>query len=340
MIKWPSIDQFRQVIRNVRENSAYHGLPLPTVEFEGTVKLHGSNGSLRVTENGVRAFSRERECTIEQDNAGWAHFVNTNDYSFDALTSYILDFNHPGSPFEAGRYTIYGEWCGGSIQAKVGLNKLDKHFVVFGAYDHTEEKFLNRNWMRGIIANPTLLNDFNAVGIWFVYQIPTYSITIDFSQPETAIERLEALTLQIEEECPWAAFRGATGIGEGLVWASVNDTGDFRYWFKTKGVKHQGKDDSKVKTLSVDPAKVAAIRELVSVLLPEWRLEQGVTYLRENGYSFDQKATGQYLQWVMKDVLKEEADTITANPWEWKELTPYLTTAARDYFFKALNRDL
>ena len=65
-----------------------------------------------------------------------------------------------------------------------------------------------------------------------------------------------------------------------------------------------------------------------------------MTYLRENGYSFDQKATGQYLQWVMKDVLKEEADTITANPWEWKELTPYLTTAARDYFFKALNRDL
>ncbi len=53
LIKFPSIEQFRNVVRNVEHRSSYVGmddngdaiynklLPNPTLVFEGTVKLHG-----------------------------------------------------------------------------------------------------------------------------------------------------------------------------------------------------------------------------------------------------------------------------------------------------------
>ena len=345
MQKFPSIEAFRSVIRAVRENSAYHGKPIPTVEFEGTVKLHGTNAGVRINaDETVQAQSRERLITIEQDNAGFAHFAAMNSNFFVSLARTIA-IATAGSITEAadyGRYTIYGEWCGGNIQSKVGLNTVKKHFVIFNVYDHVEERLLNREWMDFLVNedNSGTVEVYNASGIYFIYQIPTFKMTIDFAQPEQYIEELERLTLNVEESCPWATFMGGSGIGEGIVWVPTEREHSpiSKLWFKTKGVKHQGKGESKVKTLSVDPVKVAAIRELVDVLTPEWRMEQGVTYLRENGYTLDQKATGQYLQWVMKDILKEESDTIAANPYTWKELTGYITTKARDYYFTALDK--
>lgn len=333
MQKFTSIEQFRTVIKHVRENSAYHGLPIPTITFEGTVKLHGTNAGVRVDSNDIIPQSREREISIASDNAGFAHFaLGRRDVWGTLVNAMRLHMELP-----EGVYTVFGEWCGGNIQSKVGLNKLNKHFVVFNIYDHTREQYIPRDWMKGIVGVPDMLAAFNTMGIYFIYQIPPVQFVIDFNMPEQYITELERLTLNVEERCPWAAFMGAEGIGEGLVWTPVENFANTRLWFKTKGVKHQGKDQSKVKTLNVDPVRVGAIRELVAVLLPEWRLEQGVTFLRENGYSLDQKATGQFLSWVMKDVLKEESDTIEANPYPWKELTGYLTTAARDWYFKHLN---
>ncbi len=340
MQKFNSIEQYRNVIRNVREHSAYHGLPLPTITFEGTVKLHGTNAGVHISRDGIQAQSRERLITIGDDNAGFAMFVAEREPVFSILSGYIAELeNVPGFR----NYTIFGEWCGGNIQSKVGLNNLDKHFVIFNVYDHVLEKYITRDWMYPAVhvtkdIPGQMLDILHRHGIYLIHEIPTYEITIDFSQPEQYIEELERLTLNVEENCPWTAYRGAEGIGEGIVWVKKDDPGDNRYWFKTKGVKHQGKDQNKVKTLSVDPVKVAKIRELVDQLTPDWRLEQGVTFLRENNYNLDQKATGQYLQWVMKDILKEESDTIAANDFEWKALTPYLTTKARDWYFNYLNK--
>ena len=340
MHKFNSIEQFRNVIRNVRENSSYHGKPIPTITFEGTVKLHGTNAGVRVYADRVQAQSRERLISIADDNAGFAQFAAKNEDAFAILVGYIASVENTYPDID-GRYTIFGEWCGGNIQSKVGLNKLDKHFVIFNVYDHVLEKYISRAWMDRAISHREIpgqmLSILNDAKIHLIKEIPSHTITIDFTQPEQYIEELERLTLAVEESCPWTVYRGAEGIGEGIVWVKADDIGDNRYWFKTKGVKHQGKDQSKVKTLNVDPVKTAKMRELVDVLTPEWRLEQGVTYLRENGYTLDQKATGQYLQWVMKDILKEEQDTIAANDFAWKELTGAITTKARDFYFRALN---
>jgi RNA ligase len=337
MQKFSSIEAFRHLIANVRRANVSIGLPLTTEEFEGTVKLHGTNAGVCVSPEKVQPQSRERLISIGSDNAGFAQFVAGREDEFRGLSDSIAGFNELPT---TGEYTIFGEWCGGNIQSKVGLNAVERHFVVFNVFDHAQDKYLSRYWMRWFVANnESYVKSLNDAGIYFIYQIPTFKHTVDFTAPEQSIEELERLTLQVEEKCPWAAFRGAEGIGEGIVWVLTRDTADTRYWFKTKGVKHQGKDKSEVKTLSADPVKVGAIRELVTAILPEWRLEQGATYLRENGFNLDQRATGQFLQWINKDILKEEADQIAANAYDWKELSPYVNQKARDWYFTFLTKE-
>ena len=38
---FPSIGQYHNAVKSIRDNCEYHGTPLPTVTFQGTVKLHG-----------------------------------------------------------------------------------------------------------------------------------------------------------------------------------------------------------------------------------------------------------------------------------------------------------
>lgn len=337
MQKFTSIGAVRNLVTHVRRNSEFHGRPIPTINFEGTVKLHGTNAGVRITEEKNIPQSRERIISIGSDNAGFAQFVANKDSDFVILAGYISAHYQGHTPF---RYTIFGEWCGGNIQSKVGLNSLDKHFVVFNVFDHETETYLNRVWMDAALSDPSIMAVLHDANIYLINELPPFRVTIDFTQPEQSIEELERLTLQVEDECPWAKYRGATGIGEGIVWVNADEPGNQEFWFKTKGLKHQGKGEGKVKTLNVDPVKAAAMRELVEILLPEWRLEQGIAFLRENGYDLSQSATGNYLQWVMKDVLKEEEDTIAANEYDWKSLTGPLTQRARQWYFEFLRKPL
>lgn len=57
MKEFSSIESFRHVVKHVRENSKYHGRPLPTLAYTGTVKIHGcfSKDTLVTLANGSQA---------------------------------------------------------------------------------------------------------------------------------------------------------------------------------------------------------------------------------------------------------------------------------------------
>ncbi len=332
MKKFNSIEQFRNVVTHVRKNSEYHGTPIPTLTFVGTVKLHGTNAAVRFDDGKIVAQSRERELTLDHDNAGFYRYALNHEDTFRELFQYIAESTGTGHT----NFTVFGEWCGGNIQSKIGLNQLEKHFVIFNVYDNLNDCYIPRDWMMDLYDSSAIVT-LHTHDIYLIMEIPSYEISVDFTRPEQVIEELERMTLAVEESCPWTEYRGKSGIGEGICWVSATDINDTGLWFKVKGLKHQGKSEGKPKTLSADPVRVAAIRELIDVLLPEWRLEQGTAWLKENGHALDAKSTGQYLQWVMKDVLKEESDTIAANQYDWKELSGYLTTKARNWYFTYLN---
>lgn len=339
MKEFSSIGQYRQVVSSVRrycETIAF--IPLPTVTFKGTPKLHGTNAGVRLRKDGeITPQSRNRVLGIGDDNAGFAAFSLARASYFHLIGDIVAT----ATGTAPHNLTIFGEWCGGNIQPRVGLTTVPKHFVIFNVYDGEEEAYDKKPLER---IGKDLLAELNEQGIYLITQVPSYELVVDFARPEDALERITELTLQVEESCPWAKFMGGEGIGEGIVWEAVNRPFDTNMWFKSKGEKHaKGGDKSKVNVATVDPVRVSELRELVDSLLPAWRLEQGIAELQAKGVSIEPSNTGAYLQWISKDIIKEESDTLLANAdkFDWKkDVSNKVVQQARSYWLKHINENL
>lgn len=315
MQKFPSIESLKHLVHRIRATSDFHGREYPTMEFTGTVKLHGTNAGVEVFhyDNGaiaVEAQGRNRKLTIESDNFGFAARVLAQREAFIALAR--------------GRNVLFfGEWVGTGIQKSVAVSNVPRHFVIFSVFENGEV----------VDINDFFSEDFNEEGIYFINQVPTYSVTIDFKNPQEAADIITDLTYEVEHKCPWGAFRGVESVGEGIVWVATDDPNKTDYWFKSKGVEH--KKSGEKQQVRVDPVKVESIRKLVDEILPEWRLEQGVSQLRENNMTITVENTGNYIKWIHQDIIKEESDTIANNSFCWKDVVGDVSKRARAYYLKA-----
>jgi len=321
MKKYSSIEQFRSVIREVRTRHDYKGKDddgkaiyqhtenYPVLKFRGTVKLHGTNsGVVKYSDGRVEFQSRERVLSLEQDNAGFMNEMHQKDLTF--LFNGI-EFND--------YCAVYGEWCGGNIQKGVAINGLPKMFVIFGIK-------VDDNW----IDLPSYLHD-NENGIYNILQFSTYEVDIDFNNPELVQNKIIEMTIGVEECCPVGKFFGKEGIGEGIVFTCV-DNQDLK--FKSKGEKHSA---SKVKTLnSVDVELMASINEFVEFAVTENRLQQGISFFKENNIEVDSKNTGQFIGWIVNDVLKEESDTLTTSGLDSKKVKNAIIVKARTWFLNQI----
>lgn len=325
MHKFPDIESLRHVIQSINKFCTDNEVAKPTIKFRGTVKLHGTNAGVSIGK-ALIAQGRNRELTISNDSFGFAHFVQGRDPNIWAIVKCGV--------FGADIFdtvTVYGEWCGAGIQKGMAISNLPKHFVIFAAHNDTTDEWLN------IHANtPTAyeLQALNGCDIYLITQAPVYEVTVDFENPTPAAEEISNLTLQVEDVCPWGKFLGAEGIGEGIVWTSYDYPVTFQ--FKSKGLKH--KNTGAKTRVELDPVKVGAITELVDVLLPAWRQEQGIDVMRANNVPVDIQHTGDYIKWISQDILKEEADTIAANPFPWKELCGMVARRSKEYYSEYLNK--
>jgi len=329
--RFPSIEQFRSVVKQVKDTSSYVGQdgegkpifdytrPLPTITFTGTVKLHGTNAAIGYSkQDGLWCQSRERILSVEKDNAGFAFWVESNR-------------EHLTKVFEAiakrGETTyVYGEWAGKGVQKGVGISEIDKAFYVFDVYREKGDKSL---WDAVCVFtdacdkyesfhNKIMPIDFAA----------KYVFGIDFNKPELSQNDLALLTESVERECPSAMYFGVSGIGEGVVWRAEWNNQVLR--FKVKGEKHSS---SKVKTLaSVDVEKIGSAVEFADSVVTDSRFNQAIENVF-NGESVDIKKLGEVIKWVMNDVLKEEIDTMAANGLEPKDVGKYVSQKVKEKFF-------
>lgn len=337
LIKFPSIDQFRNTVYDVNQHAQYVGkdeagepiydptLPRPTISFHGTVKLHGTCAGVSFhPELGIWACSKERIITPEQDNAGFAQFVKWNENTFarlalDAAARHELNMND-------SIFTIYGEWAGQGIQKGVAISQLPKAFYIFGlkVSPLSVEGDDAAKWYEH-----SLLED-KAARIFNVKHFPTYKIDIDFNNPQLSQNRLGEITLGVEAECPIARELGVSGIGEGVVWTGFHN--ERRYCFKVKGEKHSV---SKVKTLaSVDTEKLNSIKEFVESVVTPQRVEQAISIVCQGNP--DIKKLGDVIRWVHNDIVKEELDTMSANGIEVKDIGSQVAAAAKQIFFQKM----
>lgn len=313
-IPFPEIQQFRNTIRTVKDRAEYDGVPLPTLTFVGSVKLHGTNASVVFpTDGGFYCQSRTQIITPEADNAGFARWVENNKDLFKRL--------------DRSGVAVYGEWCGQGIQKGVAISQVPKQFIVFAVRNLETGTWMNR------VGICLMIGD----GLKCIYDYPTWTIEIDFSKPEESQNRLIELTSIVEAECPVGRAFGVSGVGEGIVWwpqatESFNTHG---LVFKVKGEKHS---ESQVKTLAaVDVEKLNSIKELVDTILTEHRLEKKLESLQEQGIPFDIKSTGAFLKLVGSDVHKEEADTIEASGFKDNEIMSAVQKKAKQWWMEKLS---
>jgi len=316
MIKFPSIEQFRNIIRTVKERHDYQGKneldepiyqhlsPYPTIKFKGTTKLHGTNSGIVKYKDRIEFQSRERVLSLNQDNAGFML----------AMMNKNLDFLFEGIEFSES-IAIFGEWCGQGIHKGVAVSNLPKMFVIFGCKVDDE-------WINFSKSEPSQ-------SIFNIGDFKTWEIDIDFENPELTQNQLIEWTLEVEDKCPVGLHFGIEGVGEGIVF-QTNFNGQ-NLIFKSKGEKHSA---SKVKTISsVNVDEINSINEFVDYVLTESRLNQGIEKLKEAGKEVNQKSTGDFLRWVVNDVIKEEQDTIVENQLDPKKINSAISNKARLWFF-------
>jgi hypothetical protein len=340
MIPFPDIEQYRNVIKLVRDRCQYEGRPLPTLRFNGTVKLHGTNASV-VYRNGdpeidIQVQSRNGIITPQADTPyRFASYV----YSTDGVGSFgVLGNNlrimHPAV---IEPVAVYGEWCGGNIQKNVAINGLPKMFVVFAIRVYRGRDADGHDRRSEWFSKEEIQFALHGTGLQSIYDYPFWEMDIDFARPEIAQDKLGKLTHAVELECPVGKAHGNSGVGEGIVWWAV-PTPNFNTHglvFKVKGEKHS---ESKVKTLApVDVEKINNMRELVATILTEHRLEKKLDEFKAQGFEIDIKFTGQFLKLVSVDVNKEEADTIEASGLDRKAVMAMVAQETRQYWMKVIN---
>lgn len=317
LIKYPSIEQFRHVVKNIAKLSE----ELPVVDAVGTVKLHGTNGGVCYSNGELWAQSRNNILTVNYDNAGFAFFVEKNR---DWFLDFFEDYKNRNSIKDDSVISLFGEWVGEGIQSKVAISQIEKSFFVFGLkVDSKWESVLGiRNRDRRI---------FN------VTDYKKFYLKIDFNNPAEAQESIDAFTQGVEKRCPIAFEQfDIDGIGEGIVWQF--DYAGYLHNFKSKGDSHVNAKQKKNRERNVN---YEAKKEIAEKITPSWRLAQGLENIFGVGYGksdIDRKRLGEYIKWVIDDVAKEDLDYIVESGFEFKQIMGFVSNIAKDYFF-ALEKD-
>jgi len=349
MIKFPSIEQFRNVVRHVKTHARYVGkdqsgepifdasIPIPTLKFKGTTKLHGTNAGVvyNYATDSFHYQSRERVLTLDQDNAGFMLYMKQYNCDLilrDIANQAIFEVYH-GNKY-ISHVAIFGEWCGGNIQKGVAISGLPKMFVIFAVkiiFDGEDESMYLPIDEFDIHHSDDKIFNIDTFGSHF--------IDIDFNHPELAQNKMIELTIAVEDECPVGKYFGQEGVGEGIVWTCItpnwNDSGT---WFKVKGEKHSV---SKVRTLAaVDVEAVQAVADFVAATVTENRLEQALRNLVDEQLKpFEMKSMGDFIRWVFNDIMKEEMDTMIASQIDPKKLGGPIANIARPWFINKLNSE-
>lgn len=331
-IKYPSTGQFRNAIHNLRTALTFEGLDsqgqaiynqvkdLPIIELIGTVKVHGTNGSLVMFEDqSIYCQSKERALAFGCDNAGFWEAMQAVDKVklFQDVKDTYQRLNGKEIEYPV---IITGEWAGKGIQKGVAVSDVAKFFMVFGI--KVADKWQPSEDYTHIKSPEDRI--FNA------FDFETYHIKLDLNSPQYIQNELIRITEQVEQECPVGKQLGSLGIGEGVVWKPAKEFSDNSgYWFKVKGEKHSS---SKVKKLaSVDAEKLSSVKEFIDYAVTESRLEQGATEV-----GLDITKVGAFIGWMNKDIYKEEADTLRASGLEMKDVGKAIADKSRKFYLNKI----
>jgi RNA ligase len=314
--KFPSIESFGHVWRHMNRKFA----PAP-VEYGAKIKLHGTNGAVRVHKDGtVVAQSRSRDLTLDDDNAGFAAWVKAHEDKWRIHKGLFTDFN---------TVIFYGEWAGRGIQKNDAVTKLNgKYFFVFAIQF---DDIVYTDWAEGTLPDIDNLLTLPWHGETFV---------IDFTSTEKAnvhIDRINAEVEAIGERDPFIFdIFGVEGPGEGLVLMPIcGEDGIHRddfsaLMFKAKSEAHRVKASEKAVSSRIGIPD--GVLEFVDMFVTDARCEQS---LNEACDGIPEKPrTADFLKWMGNDVMKESVVELLEMGLTWKDVAGHVNKAAVRWFLQ------
>jgi len=323
-----------------------------TITFNGTVKLHGTNGGVSYSNGtGLYAIGRNTLLDLTYDNQGFAFFVKQNEALFVEKMKYLADKYSVN--LDVKTITLYGEWAGERIQKGVAICKLPKFFAIFdGKISESTKSVENDGKDRdGIWFDVSMKNDVGKcilarpeARIYNVYDFKTFNVTVNLDDLESAQELLEKYTKEVENECPFASEFGIHGTGEGIVWHH-QFAPTKRWTFKTKGEEHKVYKESTVVTINQDIVKNVA--DFVDRVVTPARFEQAInmTYIEDPASSLYMKEKSikdvpKIIKWISQDIIKEEIDVMCENNFDMKMIMPELSKKVVLMFKQLLDSSL
>lgn len=304
---FPKICQFNEIFSYSKDNKdIFNGNS--SVGYQAKVKLHGTNCAIVKKDGVAYAQSRTKVITPEDDNFGFAKFVQTVDLS--GVKDNIV---------------IYGEWAGKTIQDNVACSKVDKFFAVFAIKDLNKED--------SFIADPTEISNI-LESVKGIYVIPWYIVDLVNFEKESSVDeftqRVNYHVDRVEKSDPFVKNTfGVDGVGEGLVYYPTSHRGLTNFinlGFKAKGREHS--------VVAAKPAQktinLSTVNSFVETFVTEQRLMQGVGEINKNG--FENKNIGSFVKWVSADVQKESATTLKDNSLDWKDVSKSVEDKARKWY--------
>lgn len=317
------------------------------LNYIGTVKLHGANTAIGYQKDiGHWYQSRNRLITPNDDHAGFAQTMN--DFTADFFITYVV----PHCPtirehYNLGdRIIIYGEWCGGNIQENVAITGLPTMFVIFkvkiiceskktkkSTIEDTEQSQMQHSGSYWLDPKEWTVIKWHERFIYNIFDFPTFTIDIDFQNPELVQETLSKITEEVERQCPVGAYFNRIGIGEGVVWTEWTISRG-TLTFKVKGRQHMVVQ-SKI-LVPVTPVKFTNIDDFVQYACTINRMSQALDYMREQHIPIEVKSLDIFLRWLTEDICKEEKECMNISNISAKEVSRAITKKAETWFMNTI----
>lgn len=326
-----------QGFQNIYKTMSLRG-QLGEMTWTSKIKLHGTNAGVRLDRDGsITAQKRSDDITPDDDNAGFAAFVEKNRDFFASLDPYKYFCGIGGH--EIDYVVIFGEWAGPGIQKAVAVSDIpEKQFFIFSVqYGAGNESYTV--YAPYLIERLLNLDPVEAIKrrIHILPMFKEHYVDMRFRENVLSfVDEVNKIVEVIEAEDPYIKeVFGVSGVGEGLVfypgsaWTGYCKRDDFSdFAFKVKGEKHAVNKAGKPARVHSTIPKGAY--EFADQHVTEARLEQG---LQEVGV--DISKTGQFIGWVCRDVAVESAQEIEESGFNWKkDLAGVVANRAREFYIK------
>ncbi len=299
------------------------------VVYGGKVKLHGTNGAVRIYNGRVTAQKRTADITVEDDNFEFAEWVAS---TADAWAT-------KNEAFTDDVVVVYGEWAGKDIQER--------------SIDAVEQVEPRQYFVFGVMAGRMYNAEPSSISR-YVPDIPHVNVipwlldpkdprmTVNFSRETTLtpfVEHVNETVARVDVEDPYIfSLFGIKGPGEGVVMVPISVDGEDVTWaqfsgliFKAKSARHRG-DTTNCPPCRITEPPPKRIEDFVEQFVTEARCAQGVH--EACGGVVEKPRLNAFYRWVKDDVREESETEIRAMNVEWRVVSKDVCKAAIQWYLR------